>query len=93
MSPVTLMTHPHLLSLLLSLNKGLSSYLPMALGNFAHNYGQSCSSLWVNLPIVVGKLYSCASPSSHARTLLLYILNFRKWGTSVILAFHIFKRN
>lgn len=61
MSPVTLMTHPHLLSLLLSLNKGLSSYLPMALGNFAHNYGQSCSSLWVNLPIVVGKLYSCTS--------------------------------
>lgn len=54
MSPVTLMT-THLLSL--SLNKGLSSYLPMALGNFAHNYGQSCSSLWVNLPIVVGKLY------------------------------------
>ena len=42
MRPVTLMTHPHLLSLLLSLNKGLSSYLPMALGNFAHNYGQSC---------------------------------------------------
>ena len=33
----------------------------MALGNFAHNYGQSCSSLWVNLPIVVGKLYSCTS--------------------------------
>ncbi len=61
MSPVTLMTHPHLLSLLLSLNKGLSSYLPMALGNFAHNYEQSCSSLWVNLPIVVGKLYSCTS--------------------------------
>ena len=59
MSPVTLMTHPHLLSL--SLNKGLLSYLPMALGNFAHNYGQSCSSLWVNLPIVVGKLYSCTS--------------------------------
>lgn len=57
MSPVTLMTHPHLQSLLLSLNKGLSSYLPMALGNFAHNYGQSCSLLWVNLPIVVGKLY------------------------------------
>lgn len=47
MSPVTLMTHPHLLSLLLSLNKGLSSYLPMALGNFAHSYGQSCS-LWFN---------------------------------------------
>ena len=58
MRPVTLMTHPHLLSLLLSLNKGFSSYLPMALGNFAHNYGQSCSSLWVNLPIVVGKLHS-----------------------------------
>lgn len=43
MSPVTLMTHPHLQSLLLSLNKGLSSYLPMALGNFAHSYEQSCS--------------------------------------------------
>lgn len=38
MSPVTLMTHPHLQSLLF-VNKGLSSYLPMALGNFAHNYG------------------------------------------------------
>lgn len=61
MSPVTLMTHPHLLSLLLSLNKGLSSYLLMALGNFTHNYEQSCSLLWVNLPIVVGKLYSCTS--------------------------------
>ena len=60
MSPVTLMTHPHLQSLLF-VNKGHSSYLPMALGNFAHNYGQSCSSLWVNLPIVVGKLYSCTS--------------------------------
>lgn len=59
MSPVTLMTHSHLLSL--SLNKGLFVFLPMALGNFAHNYGQSCSSLWVNLPIVVGKLYSCTS--------------------------------
>ena len=33
----------------------------MALGNFAHRSGQSCSSLWVNLPIVVGKLYSCTS--------------------------------
>ena len=33
----------------------------MDLGNFAHSYGQSCSSLWVNLPIVVGKLYSCTS--------------------------------
>ena len=32
MRPVTLMTHPHLLSLLLSLNKVLKSYLPMALG-------------------------------------------------------------
>lgn len=78
MRPVTLMTHPHLQSLLLSLNKGLSSYLPMALGNFAHNYGQSCSSLWVNLPIVVGKLYSCTSSFIIiviflARTLLLYI--------------------
>lgn len=93
MSPVTLMTHPHLLSLLLSLNKGLSSYLLMALGNFTHNYEQSCSLLWVNLPIVVGKLHSCTFIISHARTLLLYILNFRKWGTSVILAFHIFKRN
>ena len=59
MSPVTLMTHPHLLSLLLSLNEVLLSNLPMALGNFAHDYGQSCSSLWVNLPIVVGKLHSC----------------------------------
>lgn len=47
MSPVTLMTHPHLLSLLLSLNKALKSYLPMALGIFAHNNGQRCSSLWV----------------------------------------------
>ncbi len=93
MSPVTLMTHPHLLSLLLSLNEVLLSNLPMALGNFAHDYGQSCSSLWVNLPIVVGKLHSCTFIISHARTLLLYILNFRKWGTSVILAFHIFKRN
>lgn len=72
MSPVTLMTHPHLLSLLLSLNKGLSSYLPMALGNFAHNYGQSCSSLWVNLPIVVGKLHSCGS-SSLTRVPYYYI--------------------
>ena len=76
MSPVTLMTHPHLLSLLLSLNKGLSSYLPMALGNFAHNYGQSCSSLWVNLPIVVGKLYSCTSSLIIviflARTFIIY---------------------
>lgn len=61
MRPVTLMTHPHLLSLLLSLNKALKSYLPMALGIFAHNNGQRCSSLWVNLPIVVGKLYSCTS--------------------------------
>ena len=42
--------------LLLSLNEVLLSNLPMALGNFAHNYGQSCSSLWVNLPIAVGKL-------------------------------------
>ena len=40
MSPVTLMTHPHLLSLLLSLNKALKSYLPMALGIFAHRSGQ-----------------------------------------------------
>lgn len=61
MRPVTLMTHPHLLSLLLSLNKVLKSYLPMALGIFAHNNGQRCSSLWLNLPIVVGKLYSCTS--------------------------------
>ena len=61
MRPVTLMTNPHLLSLLLSLNKVLKSYLPMALGIFAHNNGQRCSSLWVNLPIVVGKLYSCTS--------------------------------
>ena len=50
----------------------------MALGNFAHSYGQSCSSLWVNLPIVVGKLYSCTSSLIIiviflARTLLLYI--------------------
>ena len=50
----------------------------MALGNFAHSYGQSCSSLWVNLPIVVGKLYSCTSSFIIiviflARTLLLYI--------------------
>ena len=59
MSPVTLMTHPHLLSLLLSLNKALKSYLPMALGIFAHNNGQRCSSLWVNLPIVLGKVHSC----------------------------------
>ena len=44
--------------LLLSLNEVLLSNLPMALGNFAHDYGQSCSSLWVNLPIVVGKLHS-----------------------------------
>ena len=58
MRPVTLMTNPHLLSLLLSLNEVLLSNLPMALGNFAHDYGQSCSSLWVNLPIVVGKLHS-----------------------------------
>ena len=50
MSPVTLMTHPHLLSLLLSLNKALKSYLPMALGIFAHNNGQRCSSLWVTYP-------------------------------------------
>ena len=47
MRPVTLMTNPHLLSLLLSLNKVLKSYLPMALGIFAHNNGQRCSSLWV----------------------------------------------
>ena len=40
MRPVTLMTHPHLLSLLLSLNKALKSYLPMALGIFAHRSGQ-----------------------------------------------------
>ena len=73
MSPVTLMTHPHLLSLLLSLNKGLSSYLPMALGNFAHDYGQSCSSLWVNLPIVVGKLHSCTLSSSFTRVHYYYI--------------------
>ena len=50
----------------------------MALGNFAHSYGQSCSSLWVNLPIVVSKLYSCTSSFIIiviflARTLLLYI--------------------
>ena len=59
MRPVTLMAHPHLLSLLLSLNEVLLSNLPMALGNFAHDYGQSCSSLWVNLPIVLGKVHSC----------------------------------
>lgn len=40
MRPVTLMTHPHLLSLLLSLNKALKSYLPMALGKLAHRSGQ-----------------------------------------------------
>lgn len=83
MSPVTLMT-THLLSL--SLNKGLSSYLPMALGNFAHNYGQSCSSLWVNLPIVVGKLYSLYVITHHYRYLsraylIIYLLNLRKWGS------------
>ena len=61
MRPVTLMTHPHLLSLLLSLNKALKSYLPMALGIFAHNYGQRCSSLWVKLPIAVGMVHSCTS--------------------------------
>ena len=72
MSPVTLMTHPHLLSLLLSLNEVLLSNLPMALGNFAHDYGQSCSSLWVNLPIVVGKFHSCTL-SSLTRVPYYYI--------------------
>ena len=37
----------------------LYQYLPNGLGNFAHNYGQSCSQLWVNLPITVGKVHSC----------------------------------
>ena len=88
MSPVTLMTHPHLLSLLLSLNKGLLSYLPMALGNFAHNYGQSCSSLWVNLPIVVGKLYSCTSSLIvifFARTLLYIYSTFANGEVKITL--------
>ena len=31
MRPVTLMTHPQLLSLLLSLNKALKSYLPITM--------------------------------------------------------------
>ena len=73
MSPVTLMTHPHLLSLLLSLNEVLLSNLPMALGNFAHNYGQSCSPLWVNLPIAVGKFHSCTLSSSLTRVPYYYI--------------------
>ena len=90
MSPVTLMTHPHLLSLLLSLNKGLSSYLPMALGNFAHNYEQSCSSLWVNLPIVVGKLYICTSSFIiivifFARTLLYIYSTFANGEVKITL--------
>jgi len=39
MRPVTLMTNPHLLSLLLSLNKALKSYLPITMGKDVHRYG------------------------------------------------------